>query len=672
MIQLQWWHAHKGFFPEGVDFTQVDDPAKEVCKVARQLWTDQGEDRRQRQQDSLELYHGCDWSDDQDGGALRGFGIEPDITGYNVIQSVTDTSVSRLVQSRIRPLILTEGADAKLQKQAELLQKLIEGTFWEAKIYGELGEHVCFDGHLFDAGGVKVYPDYEGMRLRIERIDPCRFLVPLRETRTGNPTQAYYYNAIDRAELLAMFRNAEPDVIAAIENAKPADPKLYDIENQEFVDDVEIFEAWHLPSSRVDRDDPKVWGLNEDGEFDPDIDPGHDGRRVLCIDGFTLINEPWPFPYFPVAWFKPQRKRRSYWSRSVSETLAGGQLMVNQMNQRVDNIMHMHGRPITFVSKQAKVNTNKITNGPATLVEVNGNPSQAVYMLTPQAVPNEYLQRIDRLIAWMKEQVGMNDMAMTGEKPAGIDHAPGMEHLSDELTARHTTKMHAWEGFHTTLAEICTDGHRMLYDFAKRSGKNYKVVFVGSKDLQQIDFGDCDLGKNVYRWKTWPTNLLPLTPAAKANKLFQWVDGGYITISEAFEKLDHPDTDSIQGDASAFRKNIELKLAKLIGGESFEDCMPQPYMDLELAKKMCSAKLNDLEARGYDEKVLDRLRQFYETAQSWIDKQAQKQASLAAVANGNGPPPGPPGIPAGPPPGAMPPPPPGPPMPPTNSPPIAA
>jgi hypothetical protein len=486
----------------------------------------------------------------------------------------------------------------------------------------------------------------------IERVDPCRFMVPPRESRTGNPTQGYYYDAIDRAVLLALFRERDKETIEAIQNAKPADSKLHDVDNQAFVDDVEIFEAWHLPSSRVDRDDPKTWGLNDKGEFDPSIDPGHDGRRVLCIDGFTLINEPWPFPYFPVPWFKPQRKRRSYWSRSVPETLAGGQLMVNQMNQRVDNIMHMHGRPIMFVSKQAKVNTNKITNSPVGIIEVNGQPSQAVYMLTPQAVPSEYLARIDKLIAWMKEQVGLNDMAMTGSKPAGIDHAPGMEHLSDELSARHTAKFHAWERFHQDLATCIVDCHRMLADHAKRNKQKYNVVFAGDRELMTIDWKDADLGKAVYTVKVWPTNLLPVTPAAKANKLAQWVDSGYITATEMWEKLDHPDTESIQGDAGAKRKNIESKLAKLIGGAAFEECMPTPYLDLELAKKMCANKLNELEAKGYDQKVLDRLRSFYETTQKFIDQEKQKAAALAA-------PPVPP-MPPGSPPGA-PPPPPGPP-----------
>ncbi len=213
--------ANDGF--EDSTFDVHEDPATDVVKITRELWQDQGRNRKQRQEDCTDLYYGCDWSADEGmGSALAANGIAPEPTGYNVIQSITDTSVSRLVQNRIRPLILTENGNAEQQQQADALQKVVEGTFWDAKIYGDKGEHVCFDGHLYDGGGVKVYPDYAGMRPILDRIDPCRFLVSPRESRLGNPRTAYYYDAIDRSEMLAMFRDAPEDVIQAIQDANPA------------------------------------------------------------------------------------------------------------------------------------------------------------------------------------------------------------------------------------------------------------------------------------------------------------------------------------------------------------------------------------------------------------------------------------------------------------------
>ncbi len=678
-MKAQWWSAHDGYMPagtadpDGVENMvaelgvegQAEDAAAEVVRITRELWNDQGSARQERQKYSAEVYYGCDWSGDDEGAtrdALAGVGFAPTPSAYNVIQSITDTSVSRLVQNRIRPLILTEDGNADQQQQAELQQKIVEGTFWDAKIYGELGEHVCYDGHLFDAGGVKVYPDYAGKRPVLDRADPCRFMVSARESRLGNPRSGYYYDAMDRHELLAMFRNAGAETLEAIRNAKPAPRNIAHSGSKEedFVDDVEIFEAWHLPSSSVDRSDPKAFGINKDGEFDPELNPGHDGRRVLCIEGKTLIEEPWPYPYFPFAWFKPMRKRRSYWSRSVTEMFAGPQLMLNDIARNVAEIMHFHSHPKLIVWKNAKLNASKITNSNKSILETSVPPQQAVYHLVPQSVPGEYLNQTKEIIAWCEKQYGLNEMAITGEKPAGIDHAPGMQHLSDELSARHTTKMHAWELFHTELAQLVIDCHRMLDAHCKANGENYKVVFGGDRDLQEIDFSKADLGGSaVYRVKVWPTNLLPQTPAAKANKLIEWMQAGFITAEQALSQVDHPDTEAILGDYIYKRKNIEKKLAKLLSGASFEDCMPHPYMDLEQCLSIASAQLNKLEAKGYPDSKLDLVRKFYEAAQKLVDDKKEKEAALAA------PPAMPPGAP--PPMGAPPPA----PMPPT-APPMAA
>lgn len=674
-MKPQWWAVHAGYLAEqppdvdnpdlselGVE-TEEDQVASDVVRITRGLWDDQGKCRQQRQRDCIEVYYGSDWSGDDDGemrDALGGIGVAPDPSGYNVIQSITDTSVSRLVQNRIRPLILTENGNAEQQQQSEALQKVVEGTFWDAKIYGDLGEHVCFDGHLFDAGGVKVYPDYAGKRPVLDRIDPSRFMVSARESQLGKPHSAYYYDAIDRSQLLAMFRDAGEDVLEAIREAKNAPRELHHGKDEEFVDDVEIFEAWHLPSSSVDRNDPTAWGLNDHGEFDPKLNPGHDGRRVLCIEGKVLIEEPWPFPYFPVAWFKPMRKRRSYWSRSVPEMFAGPQAMLDDIARNVAEIMHFHSHPKLVVWRNAKLNTSKITNSNKSILESNVPPQQAIYHIVAQSVPGEYLSREKEIIAWCEKQYGLNDMAMTGQKPAGIDHAPGMQHLSDELSARHTTKMHAWELFHTDLAQLIIDCHRMLDQYCRRNGEDYKVIFGGDRELEEIDFKKADLGSAVYRVKCWPTNLLPQTPAAKANKLIEWMQAGILTAEQALTMVDHPDVESLIGDHVAKRDNIEKKLTKLLGGAPFEECIPHPYMDLELCLSIASSRLNQLETKGYTDKDLDKVRKFYEAAQKLVDEKKAKEAAMMAP---------PPPVGAPPPPGA---PPPGPPMPPPAVPPIAA
>jgi deferrochelatase/peroxidase EfeB len=153
--------------------------------------------------------------------------------------------------------------------------------------------------------------------------------------------------------------------------------------------------------------------------------------------------------------------------------------------------------------------------------------------------------------------------------------------------------------------------------------------------------------------------LLPQTPAAKANKLIEWMQAGILTPQQALSMVDHPDIDSVIGDTIAKRANVEKKIAKLMNGATFESCMPHPYMDLELCKEISSSLLNKYEAAGYPDDKLDDLRTFYKTAVQLSDAEKAKAAALAAPPPG-APPMGPPGA------GAMPP---GPPMPPPPLPP---
>ncbi len=147
--------------------------------------------------------------------------------------------------------------------------------------------------------------------------------------------------------------------------------------------------------------------------------------------------------------------------------------------------------------------------------------------------------------------------------------------------------------------------------------------------------------------KVWPTNLLPQTPAAKANTLIEWMKAGLINAEQALAMTDHPDTESLVGDYVAKRENIEKKITMLMAGGSFEKCQPHPYMDLDMSMTIAANRLNKFESKGYDDAALEKLRKWYEAAAKLkADKMAKNAAMVAPAAPGAPPPP----------PGGMPPP----------------
>lgn len=657
MRAQKWWDRGNTIYDAVGDRELPMSPAPEVVRVSKLLWEHSGRDRQTLAEAALCLYYGNDrhtLRGNRSGSVdIEAFGIQQvEPPGYNVVQSCVDTKTSHIVQNKVRPFFLTEAGDPELQEKAQGMQRAVEATFEDIGIYGTEGMNVCRDGNNFDAGCMKFCVDYANNRIIGERIFAHEVLIPEREARLGAPRQIGHRMIIPRDSLIDFFK----DDAAAVEAIKAAPPASADVIEQDEAsmgqvsDMVEAFEWWHLPSGRVDLKKPASFGIDSEGKFDGEMDPGHDGRHIICIDGAdggtTLSDEPWPFAYFPIAFFKPQKNPEGFWSRGIPETLAGVQMAITRMNQRVDGIMNLHAVPRIIVSRNAKINKSKLTNSWADILECNGPPSQAIFTYNPNSVPAEFLNQIDKLIAWGEKQVGISELSISAQKPPGVDHAPGMQHLADTESIRHTTSFRAWEQFHLEAATIIVDGLRML---AERN-PDYAIVFGDAKDLKEIKWKSVDLGAEKYHLKLWPTNLLPQTPAAKASRVLDYVQGGLLTPGEGRALVEFPDTEAVMGDANAEEKNIQKKLQACISGDA-NMSTPHAYLNLDLAMSLAKQRINRLEADGVSEEVVDRVIQFWEDCNSL---KLQATTAQSAATQGIAPPPMPPGGGAPPPDGGLP------------------
>jgi hypothetical protein len=426
----------------------------------------------------------------------------------------------------------------------------------------------------------------------------------------------------------------------------PAAPRDM-IDTEQFTDDecsdqVLVIDSYHLPSGYVDLEDESSFGMR-DGELDDDVDPKHDGRRMLTIGGgdengvVCLLDEPYPYDEFNVCEFFPQRHPIGYGSRGVPETLAAGQLAVNRHNKRLEGIMHLHAVARLIAWRQARLNKNKVTNGLADVLESNVPPNQAVQYLQPPGVPRELVERVDKLIAWMKAQYGVNDMSLSGEKPPGLDHAPGMEHLEDSLTLRHTEKSDGWNEFILKLARRVTEACRLL---AMRD-EDFEVAYFGDdKELVRIKWKDFELQRKKFVMRVWPANLLPQSPGMKLKRIAELVN----VFPELKGQLQgalvdqYPDIGAFAGPSNMAEKNIRNKLDRIAREGYSEDSAPHPYVNLALAKTLAAEKINELERDGADA-AMENVIQFHEAC---VNLELSEQQHQAAAMQGQAPPAPPP------------------------------
>ncbi len=566
---------------------------------------------------------------------------------HNVIQAVTDTLVSQLVKNKVKPLYLTEAGDAKLRMQAEGMSLAVEGLFIEAGVYGDLGRAWAQDGSVFGDGLLKVFPDYENERVVYERAFHWDVFCSERDARSGKPRSIAHIYPVDRAVLMARYAGEDSDMRKAIEDADAA-PMDYDnspFELGRVSDMVLVCECWHLPSQRADLDEDESWEVGNDK---------HDGRHTICIgedDGHCLLDEAWPFEYTNLVKFSPKRKNLGWRGRGVPETLLGIQKTLNRLDRRIDQILHLHGRPILAIDRGAKINTNLISNDVALIIEMSRQGG--LQYLTPPSVPSELFTQRQDLVQWGFEQFGFSQLSATGKVPANLESGVAINSVLNTESVRHSDAFMGWEDAHIQLARVTVDSIRLLAEHCK----GFTAFWGDEQELREINWKDVDLPEAKARLRAWPTNLFSQTPAAKRDEILEMVRYGLFDPDMALQALDYPDIRKLMGDRKAAFKNIERMLDRIL--THGETPIPHPYMNLALARTLGISKLNELESNGrVDSDEADRLRQWLEAIDALMKPPAPPPGAMPPPGPGGpgpagmmpgGPPMAPPGAPPAPP-----------------------
>lgn len=555
---------------------------------------------------------------------------------FNLIQTAVDWFTSMMVRNRITPYFLTEGGDVTLQRKAKAAQRATEGLMRLLGVWDEKGMLRAQDGHLFEAGGLMYDIDFFNRRLISSRVRPWECFVPEREARLGEARQLVNSYQIDRHQLAAQFDPGSEEHQMVLEApSELIDP--YEVVKDDRSDMILVHTLTHVPSGRVDMSDPASYGWDENGEPANDVDAGHDGRRVTVIGSGVLADRPWPYEHFGIAWYKPRRDPVGYWSRGIPETLGAAQVELIDIAEKIRHIMRRHAVPHLLVWDHAKINTQQWTNDDSAILTTRVPPSQAAYYMTPQTVPAELFSQSDRIIRDAEKQLGVSEMSLAGVKPPSIEHAPGMEHLSEIEMVRHTSAYQAFERAHL-------DDGRIIMDFVRELAQqdpNLEVVFGEAKDLQTIPWKDFDLDRNVYHLKTHPTNYFAQTPTAKFRQVKEMVQAGLFNDTpearSALRALDFPDVESLTGDQTAQREAVEHLLEKCVAGRPDEEWIPDPLLPPELCMQAASQRVDRMIANDTDESVIDRVQRFWELA-----KELQQRANPPPAqppANDNGAPP---------------------------------
>lgn len=467
--------------------------------------------------------------------------------GLNVIKQACDTATSRIAKSKPRPQFLTQNGDYRLKNEAKKLQRYVDGTFYENKAY-QLGQDVFRDGTIVGKGCVKFFP--KKTCIGMERVFVNELLVDQAESMYGMPSILYQRKTINKRKLRSMYKGkgAMIDQTPNIEDATMGGIRLSQM--------VEIIEAWKLPSG----------------------EDTNDGLHIIATEKGILFKEEWVEDWFPFEFFDWSKRVFGWYSSGISDELRGIQLEINKILVVIQRSMHLGSVPKIFLDANSKIVKAHINNEIGGIITYSGlKPSYDQLM----EVPPVLFQQLQNLYDKAFQVVGLSQMSVTGQKPAGLDSGKALRTFNDIETERFSVVAQNYDQFFVDMANKLI---LMSERESKKKGSKLKVTSFNSKFIEAIEWKDINIKKDQYVLKTFPTNFLSTTPEGKLADIGDLMGLGMLDQREAQALLDYPDLEGVTEYKNAQFDDIHCVLEQIVDDGIYNP--PMPLQALEYGKQL--------------------------------------------------------------------------------------
>lgn len=492
----------------------------------------------------------------------------------NVIQSCIDTLVSRVTQSKPRPIFLTDNGDHKMRTLAKQLNQFIMGEFYQTKAY-RIGAQNLTDASVLGTGCVQVYADPTTDRVALDRVLETELYVDPNDAMYGRPTQMFRLKLVDRSMLCENF----PDQLSIIKTAEDAYPDLSAESQQTVSDQVMVAEAWHLPSGKDAKD-----GLH----------------AIVCSTGI-LAEDDFQKERMPFAFIDYNPRLLGKWGQSLAEQLMGTQVEINKLLMTISKSINLMGVPRVFVEDGSKVVKAHFNNEIGSIVTYRGTAPQ--FAVAPCIAPEIYAQ-LQRLVEYAYQQSGISTLASQGQKPSGLNSGAALREYDDIQTDRFSSLVRRYDDYYIDLAHLMIDTAK---DICEKTGK-YQTVYPDKDGTREISLPDAKLLDNPFVIQCYDTSSLPRDPAGRKEYVVEMMQAGIYSPQEGRRLLGFADTEQEDKLANSAEERILQYLDDIV--EKGKYTPPDPFMDLQLAEKKVVEYYNLYVPAKLSESKAQQLRDF--------------------------------------------------------------
>lgn len=468
----------------------------------------------------------------------------------NVTQSCIDTLVSRVTQSKPRPVFLTDNGDTKMRTLAKQLNQFIMGEFYQAKAY-QLGALNLTNACILGTGPIQVYEDPTTKKVALDKALSIQLYVDPNEALDGNPRQLFRMRLMDRSVLEANF----PTKDKLISQATTAYPDLSSDSSQTIADQVMAIEAWHLPSGKGSDDGMHV---------------------IVCSEGI-LLEEKYEKMRFPFSFMHYSPNIVGYWAQPLTEQLMGTQMEINKLLRTSSKAINLMGVPRVLQEIGSKVSAGSHNNEIGTIVKWSG--SKPEYIVAPCMAPEIY-ERIQVLIQYAYQQSGISTLSAGAQKPSGLNSGEALREYDDLQTDRFASLVRRYDEFYVDLASLMIEQAK---DIAVRDG-SYQTIYPDKDGAREIDLPQAKLLENPFTIQCYDTASLPRDPAGRKEYVVEMMQAGIYSPEEGRRLLNYADTEQVDKLAIAPEERILKYLDEIVEDGNYTP--PDEFMDLQLALKL--------------------------------------------------------------------------------------
>lgn len=505
----------------------------------------------------------------------------------NLSRAIVDAAQARVARNRPSASFITSRGNYSTQRMARRLGSFVSGVLDQSEFYGARGLPLMVrDAIILGTGGAKIVDsgfERDGKRtgeIRVERVLPWRVFVDPAEAAHGNPRSKYEYHPVSRAKLVAMYPEKDAEIMAA-----PAATATHS--RADHVDEVLVYEGWHLPSYAG----------------------ADDGRHVVCVENADIAERPWTVERFPFVWTSWTEATVGYWGQSLIEDVEDADAYFNELLWMVEQAIWHHANVKIIESREAEIEEMAYDNDVrGTRIKVSGGLANAPQFVTHPTISGDTVRQIEwtREMAWSMS--GVSEAAATSTKPAGLNSGAALREWNDQGSERFIIRGYGIEAMLPAIARRIVDAARSL------EADGYKVTsrFVAKKRraqfVEQIKWSSVSLDDDAFVIRVAPGNSLQDMPGYKAAAIEDMWARGQLTKEQYMALLDVPDVDGHLYMENAPTELVLDQLERMI--DEGEPELPEPFQDPAQCVRM--AQLAYLRARldGVPEENLGLVRSY--------------------------------------------------------------